>query len=173
MPRSPYELYYWPSIQGRGELIRLALEDAGAPYVDVARERGGMARMMRAWKTGLGGTLPFGPPFLRDGRIVVAQTALILHHLGPRLGLAPDGEAARLAALQHQLTIADLFVEVHDTHHPLGPTVYYEDNRREARQRSAAFLDERMPKFLRYFEGLLGKKNRWVLGARVSYVDLS
>ena len=32
-----YELHYWPRIQGRGEFVRLALEQAGAEYVDVAR----------------------------------------------------------------------------------------------------------------------------------------
>ena len=112
----PYELYYWPSIQGRGEFIRLALEDAGAEYVDVARRPRGMHAMMVQMKR----NHVFAPPFLRAGTVVIAQTALILHYLGPRLGLAPKSEKARLWLHQQQLTISDWIVEVHDTHHPLG-----------------------------------------------------
>ena len=33
----PYEVYYWPSNQGRGEFVRLALEEAAAEYIDVIR----------------------------------------------------------------------------------------------------------------------------------------
>jgi glutathione S-transferase len=166
-----YELYYWPEIQGRGELVRLALEEGGAPYHDVCRERGAGA-IARALERKLGGPPPFAPPILRAGKIVVAQTACILHFLGPRLGLVPKSEAARLAALQHQLTIADLIGEVHDTHHPIAAGLYYEDQKREAKARSKAFRTSRLPKFLRYFESLV-PKNGYVFGRAVSYVDLS
>ena len=167
-----YELYYWPSIQGRGEYVRLALEEAGAAYVDVARKRGmaAMARMMDAGH----GTPPFAPPFLKAGKLVIGQTANILLYLGARHGLAPTAEAGRLWVHQLQLTITDFVVEVHDTHHPLGPTFYYEDQKREAKKRTEAFWDERVPKYLGYFEGLLGASaGHYVTGRKLTYVDLS
>jgi len=143
-----YELYYWPSIQGRGEFVRLALEDAAADYVDVARKKNGVELMLRKLKQ----HHIFAPPFLCHGKVVVAQTALILHYLGPRLGLAPKGEAARLRLLQQQLTITDFLVEVHDTHHPIANSLYYEDQKAESLRRAKLFREQRIPKFLGYFE---------------------
>ena len=157
-----YELYYWPGIQGRGEFIRLALEDAGAEYVDVARRPRGMDAMMVQMKR----NHVFAPPFLRAGTTVIAQTALILHYLGPRLGLAPKTEKARLWLHQQQLTISDWIVEVHDTHHPLGGGLYYEDQKPEARRRTRLFLKDRVPKYMSYFETLARPKG-------TTYLDLS
>jgi glutathione S-transferase len=177
-----YELYYWPGIQGRGEFIRLALEDAGAPYVDVARlpeKRGGGVPAMMKWMTGkrrprAGGPSPFGPPFLRDGDLVIAQTANILQYLAPRHRLVGRAAAERLHAHQLQLTVADFVVEVHDTHHPIGVSLYYADQTLEARRRTAIFLQERVPKFLGYFEATLKRNGgTYMVGARHSYVDLS
>jgi len=147
-----YELYYWPSIQGRGEFIRLALEDAGADYVDVARRPKGMRAMTHAMESASVRHAPFAPPFLRAGELLIAQTANILFYLGPRLGLAPKSEAGRLWLHQLQLTIADWLVEAHDTHHPMGGGLYYEDQKDEALRRAADFRAERLPKFLDYFE---------------------
>jgi len=161
-----YELYYWPSIQGRGEFVRLALEDAGADYVDVARRPKGMRAMMHLMESRSLKRPPFAPPFLRSGELVIAQTALILHYLGPRLGLAPKAEAARLWLHEQQLTISDWLVEVHDTHHPIGSGLYYEDQKPEARRRAADFREERLPKFMDYFE-------RLERGRTLTYVDLS
>ena len=167
-----YELYYWPSIQGRGEYIRLALEEAGAGYVDVARQRG-TAAMMRMMETG-SGTPPFAPPFLKAGKLVIAQTANILLYLGARHSLAPKTEAGRLWLHQLQLTITDFVSEVHDTHHPLGPSLYYEDQKSEAKKRTQEFWDERVPKYLGYFEDLLeASSGHYVTGRKLSYVDLS
>ena len=167
-----YELYYWPSIQGRGEYVRLALEEAGADYVDVARKRG-VAPMTRMMEKG-GGTPPFAPPFLKAGKLVVGQTANILLYLGARHGLAPKAEAGRLWVHQLQLTIADLVVEIHDTHHPLGSSLYFEDQRPEAKKRSGGFWKERVPKYLGYFEQLLEKSGgTYLTGRRLTYVDLS
>jgi glutathione S-transferase len=166
-----YELYYWPQIQGRGEYVRLALEEAGADYADVARQRGmgAMTKMTEAR-----GTPPFAPPFLKAGKLVIGQTANILLYLGPRHGLAPKAEAGRLWLHQLQLTIADLVLEIHDTHHPLGPSLYYEDQRGPAKKRTADFWKQRVPKYLGYFEGLLESSGgSWVTGRRVTYVDLS
>ena len=157
-----YELYYWPSIQGRGEFIRLALEDAGADYVDVARRPKGMQAMAFQMKR----NHVFAPPFLRAGTLLIAQTALILHYLGPRLGLAPKSEAQRLWLHQQQLTISDWLVEVHDTHHPVGSGLYYEDQKPESRRRAEDFRTSRLPKFLGYFERLERPRG-------VTYMDLS
>ncbi len=168
-----YELFYWPTIQGRGEFIRLALEDAGADYVDVARRSGGQAKMMAMMKSKRLDTPPFAPPFLKAGNLVIAQVANILLYLGARHGLAPKAEAGRLWIHQLQLTITDFLVEVHDTHHPLGPTLYYEDQRSQAKKRSSEFWKERVPKFLGYFENLIDRNGPYVSGRRITYVDLS
>jgi glutathione S-transferase len=166
-----YELYYWPSIQGRGEYVRLALEEAGAAYVDVARERG-MASMSRLMEEGE--TPPFAPPFLKAGKLVIGQTANILFYLGTRHGLAPKAEAARLWLHQLQLTVTDFIVEVHDTHHPLGPSLYYEDQKPEAKKRTKDFWKERVPKYFGYFENLLEKSGgSFVTGRRLTTIDLS
>jgi len=173
VPSMRYELYYWPMIQGRGEYVRLALEEAGAGYVDVARRGNGMSAMTRMMKAGKG-TPPFAPPFLKAGKLVIGQTANILLYLGSRHGLAPKAEAGRLWVHQLQLTITDLVLEVHDTHHPLGPSLYYEDQKAPAKKRSDEFWKERVPKYLGYFEGLLAANGgTYVTGRRLTYVDLS
>ena len=167
-----YELYYWSGIQGRGEYVRLALEDAGADYADVARERGDKA-IMPFLRGAQNGALPFAPPFLKAGRMVIAQTAAILAYLGPHLGLVPDGQSAQIYAQQLQLTIADFVAEIHDTHHPIAVDQYYEQQRAAARKRSQAFCEQRLPKFLGYFERVLERGNGRQVLARHSYVDLS
>lgn len=169
-----YELFYWPSIQGRGEFVRLALEEAGVAYVDVAREPGGMPKMLAALKEEAHPS--FAPPFLKAGATTIGQTANILLFLGSRHGLAPRREQGRLWAHQLQLTIADLVNEAHDTHHPVGVALYYEDQKKEAKRRATEFLARRVPKFLDYFEGILaqpGHHGGYLLGARLSYADLS
>jgi len=168
-----YELYYWPSIQGRGEYVRLALEEAGADYLDVARGAKGVAAMMRMMRES-DGTPPFAPPFLKAGKLVIGQTANILFYLGGRHGLAPKAEGPRLWVHQLQLTITDLVLEIHDTHHPLGPSLYYEDQKAPAKRRTEEFWNERVPKYLGYFEGLLRDGgNAFLTGRRLTYVDLS
>jgi glutathione S-transferase len=167
-----YELYYWPEIQGRGEFVRLALEETGAAYVDGARTKGGMSKMMRLMEAGR--RPPFAPPFLKAGRLVIAQTAMILFYLGGRHGLAPRDEAGRLWVHQCQLTVTDFVAEIHDTHHPVASSLYYEDQKPEARRRAEDFRDNRLPKYLSYFEAALPKGSRGGLaGARLCYADLS
>ena len=171
-----YELYYWPSIQGRGEFVRLALEEAGADYVDVARRGAGMSAMTRL----LDGTRverpSFAPPFLKAGKVLIGQTANILLFLGGRHALAPANEAGRLWTHQLQLTITDLVQEAHDVHHPIASGLYYEDQKEEARRRAEDFLANRVPKYLGYFETVLARNpagDRHLVGRRVSYADLS
>ena len=175
--RTRIELYYWPTIQGRGEFIRLALEDAGADYVDVARGKGGPAKMMRFVEGEKRGALPFAPPFVKIGDVIVAQTAAILAHLAPRLGLVPRDEALRAEANQIQLTIADFLGEIHDVHHPIAGSLYYEDQKREARRRSEIFVKERLPRYLGFLEGVLERNRRsgerWLVGRGLTYVALS
>jgi glutathione S-transferase len=173
-----YELYYWPEIQGRGEFIRLALEEAGAKYVDVARGSGkklGMAAVSKLLDDAKTATPPFALPALRAGKIVIAQTANILLFLGGRHGLAPRPEAGKLWTHQLQLTMADFLDEIHDTHHPIASGLYYEDQRQEAKRRSREFLASRAPKFLSYFEDVLARNpgHKSLVGARLTYADLS
>ena len=169
-----YELYYWAEIQGRGEFVRLALEEAGADYVDVVRRKGGMEKMTRLLESARVAHPPFAPPFLKAGKLIIGQTANILLFLGAREGLAPKSEDGRLWTHQLQLTIADLVVEAHDTHHPLGVGLYYEDQKPEAKRRTAEFLKARAPKFLGYFEEVLKRnKTGWLVGRSLTYADLS
>src|SRR5262245_32383778 len=171
-----YELYYWPSIQGRGEFIRLVLEDAGADYVDAARdEKHGMAAMMRFMESRSIEHPPFAPPFLKAGKLVIAQTANILFYLGPRLDRVAKSEPSRLWAHQLQLTIADWVSEVHDTHHPIASNLYYKDQKAGAKWRAADFRANRLPKFCDYFEQILKRNTKggdYLLGKKLSYVDL-
>lgn len=141
-----YELFYWAQIQGRGEFVRLALEEAGADYIDVGRGKGGMDKMQRLMDRKKNARPPFAPPFLKAGNLLIAQTANILAYLGPRHGLAPKSEEGRLWVHQLQLTIADLVAEAHDTHHPIAASLYYEDQKPEALRAAKCFIAERMPK---------------------------
>jgi glutathione S-transferase len=169
-----YELYYWPEIQGRGEYIRLALEEAGADYLDVARRSGGTDRMMALMGSARLDHRPFAPPFLRAGKLMIAQTANILLYLGSRHDLAPKPEAGRLWAHQLQLTIADFVVEIHDTHHPIASGLYYEDQKQEAKRRTEDFRQRRVPKYLGYFDDVIRKsRGPFLLGRRLNYPDLS
>jgi glutathione S-transferase len=175
-----YELYYWPHIQGRGEFVRLALEEGAADYVDVARmpesEGGGRAAISRLLEDAGDGRTPFAPPILKAGKLLISQTANILLYLGPRLGLVPKAEAARLWGHQLQLTLTDLVVEAHDTHHPLAKSLTYEDQKPEALRRAADFKALRLPKFLDYFERVLAANpggDRCLVGKSLTYVDLS
>ncbi|MBM3573020.1 MAG: glutathione S-transferase [Alphaproteobacteria bacterium] len=169
-----YELHYWPEILGRGEFVRLALEEGGASYVDLARRRGGTDKMMEFIGDQKVARPPYAPPFLKAGKLVIAQSAMILQYLGPRLGLVPRDEASRLWAHQLQLTVMDLVKEIHNTHHPIASELYYEDQKREARRYSTEFWRRRVPKYLSYFERVLSKgRGPYVFGRKVSYVDLS
>jgi len=179
-----YELHYWPTIQGRGEFVRLALEAAGAPYTDVARGTDDSARgesaLLRLLKDDAQTHPPFAPPFLKDGAVVVGQTAAILLYLAPTLKLVARSEQARIWTHQIQLTIADLVTEVHDTHHPVASSLYYEDQKPEALQRAADFRKARLPKFMGWFEAVLQRnpcngpgRAPHLVGARLSYADLS
>jgi len=175
-----YELYYWPHIPGRGEFVRLALEQGGAEYVDVGRlpesEGGGRPGVLKMLEKAADGRTPFAPPILKAGKLLVFQTANILQYLGPRLKLAPKAEAGRLWTHQLQLVLADWVVEAHDTHHPIAKSLYYEDQKPESLRRAENFRKLRLPKFLGYFERLLKDNpggDRWLVGKSVTYVDLS
>ncbi len=169
-----YRLYYWPGIQGRGEFIRLALEDAAADYEDVLRGSRGFSFQEKLLNNPKLKQLPFAPPILLAGRQLISQTAAILYFLGPRLRLAPKNQADRLWVHQLQLTIADWLVEVHDCHHPIGPGLYYEEQKRESKRRAADFLAVRLPNYLAYFERVLQRsRGDFLLGKTLSYADLS
>jgi glutathione S-transferase len=171
-----YELYYWPEIQGRGEFVRLALEQAGADYIDMARGKGGIDELLHGLRDANTPHLPFAPPYLKHGKVIVAQTAAILLYLGPRLGLAPKTESGRLWTHQIQLTIADLVDEAHDTHHPVGIGLYYKDQKPEALRRAEEFRGARMPKYLGWLEKIIVRndaKGGWLVGKSVTYADLS
>jgi len=169
-----YQLFYWPNIQGRGEFVRLALEDARAAYDDVARGKGGMELMMAMMKGEGDKRVPFAPPFLCAGKLTIAQVGNILFYLGPRLKLASADEAGRLWLHQLQLTVTDFVKEIHDTHHPIATGLYYEDQKPEAKQFAAHFLKDRVPKYLGYFERVLDKSGgNYLLGRKVTYIDLS
>jgi glutathione S-transferase len=174
-----YELYYWPGSPGRGEFVRLALEESGADYVDVARMKGrnaGVPALMKLMGSTKEPHPPFAPPFLKAGKLVIGQTANILQYLGPRHGLAPASEAGRLWTHQLQLSITDFVLEIHDTHHPISNALYYEQQKKEAMRRTPYFLKNRATKYLGYFDRVMAQNPsgaKHLVGARLSYVDLS
>ena len=180
MADAEYRLFYWPDIQGRGEFVRLVLEDAGARYEDVARlpedEGGGIHALMEVLERDDIGPPAFAPPVLQHGDLYISQTANVCAYLGERHGLAPNGDA-RWQALHLQLTLADFVVEIHDTHHPIAGSLYYDDQKAEAQRRTAVFQEERLSKFLGYFERVLtlnaAADSRWLIGADCSHADLS
>jgi glutathione S-transferase len=175
-----YQLYYWPGIQGRGEYVRLALEDAGAEYTDIAlvpeKKGGGVPALERYLSGDDVARPPFAPPFLRTGRQIIGQTANILLFLGPKLDLVPRDAAGRLWVNQLQLTIMDFVAEAHDAHHPIASSLYYEQQKLAAKRRAKDFRENRIPKFLGYFERVV-ERNRaggpWMAGRKVTYADLS
>jgi glutathione S-transferase len=171
-----YELYYWPGIAGRGEFVRLALEEAGVAYVDKAREPGAEETLLALLERSDLLHPPFAPPFLKHGNVLIGQTAAILLYLGERHGLAPTDQAERLWVHQIQLTIADLVSEAHDAHHPLGAHLYYEEQKPEALRRARDFRENRIEKYLRWFEEITARKREdgpYLVGDRVTYADLS
>jgi glutathione S-transferase len=172
-----YELYYQPSIQGRGEFVRLVLEEAGADYVDVARDPDfGRPGIMKLMEDSALQRPPFAPPFLKAGKLLISQTANVLQFLGPRLGLVPKSEPSRLWAHQLQLTVADWVYETGQTHHPIANALYYEEQSAEAKKRAAHFRAARIPKFVGYFERVLShnaKGDPFIFGKKLCYVDLS
>lgn len=181
MADAPYRLYYWPGIQGRGEFVRLVLEDAGVPYVDVARlpenEGGGIAAMTAVLAESGAQPPLFAPPILQHGELYLSQTATICRYLGSRHGLEAERAEDRWQTDHLQATVSDFVVEIHDTHHPIAGSLYYEEQADEARRRAAVFRDERLPKFLAYFERVLEKNDRadgaWLVGDRCTHADLS
>jgi glutathione S-transferase len=171
-----YEFYYWPGIQGRGEFVRLALEDAGAPYVDVARGKNGMAKLNRFCGEEDVERPAFAPPVLKSGKLVLSQTANILQYLGRRHKLAPKNKADRFWVHQLQLTLLDLVNEAHDIHHPISARLYYEEQKTAAKRCAHIFIKERIPKYLGYFESVIEKNRKasgYLVGDQVSYADLS
>ena len=175
-----YEFFYWPEIQGRGEFVRLALEDAGAAYIDVARglesDGRGIPAMLAVMRGEGTSHIPFAPPFLRDGDVIVSHTAAILLYLGRRIGLAPTGEDGRLWTHQIQLTITDIVKEVYNSHHPIDEDKWFHEQKDEATARAAVFRGDRMPKFLAWFERILEANPAGadhLVGSFVTYADLS
>ena len=176
----PYQLYYWSHVQGRGEVIRLALEEAGVDYTDVAREQNSEEEsrnvILNVLQDKTLSRVPFAPPFLVDGGIMIAQAANILLYLSDKIGLAPPDEPGRIFAHQIQLTVTDFLMEVHDTHHPISNAMYYEDQVEEAKMRSANFIENRIPKHMAYYQNILNNnptKSKWLIGETLTYPDLS
>jgi glutathione S-transferase len=179
-----YEFYYWPMIQGRGEVVRLALEEAGANYVDVARQCDGdqednRAAILKILQNGGLERPPFAPPFLVDtgnSDLMIAQAANILSYLAPRLGLIKDNAADQVFAQQIQLTVSDLLTEAHDTHHPIASALYYEDQIEESKKSATHFIELRMPKHMAYYESIIANNpsaSGWLIGDSLTYPDLS
>ncbi len=168
-----YELYYWPTIQGRGEFVRLLLEDVGTDYVDVIRQPetdgGGMDALLAV----VADSGHFAPPILKDGDTIVSQTPLIMDYLGTKHDLTPSDEAERRDALRLSMLLADFLVEAHDVHHPLAKEFYYEDQRDEALRRAPSFRDMRIPKFYDYFERTIAANGGYLVAGTLSHADFS
>lgn len=168
-----YELYYWGGIPGRGEFVRLALEEAGTEYIDIARTEDGEDAMIQMMQDARAQHTSFAPPFLKAGSLTIGQTSNILLYLGEKHGLAPKSESGRLWTHQLQLTIADLVAEVHDSHHPIAGSLYFDQQKEEAAKRTKHLREERLPKYLGYFDRLVRRNGGWLAGKRMTYADLS
>ena len=157
--------------------MRLALEEAGADYVDVAR-RGRQTRrapaMMKLLESNPAGAAALCAAVPEAGKDISRRRRSFCSISAPRLSLAPRDEAGRLWAHQLQLTVTDLVVHIHDTHHPVSGWLYYEEQRPAAKRRTADFWRYRAPKFLGYFERVLQRNGgKYMVGRRLTYVDLS
>ena len=177
MSAAVYDLWYWPSIQGRGEFVRLFLEAAGIDYRDRARTSDAQALVedMEA-RAGENGFAPYAPPYLvdRQSGFTIAQVAHILAWLTDAHDRGTGDGATDLHLIQLQLTITDIVAEAHDTHHPVASGLYYDDQKDPAARASRAFREERMPKYFDHFERAFGVKDGpFVAGDRWSHVDTS
>lgn len=186
MSSSPdtYHLLYWPGIPGRGEFIRLALEEAGVEYTDTACQHDGGKQVVSQMSDGNQGTStcppPFAPPMLRHGKYTISQTPSILLYLGNQLGLAPSSTQDPIGMYQVNslaLTALDgLSNEAHDTHHPIAVADYYEDQKDEALRKAKQYREARLPKFFDYFEKVLGSEasqgGEYLYGGKLTYADL-
>jgi len=181
----PYELLYWPGIPGRGEHVRLCFEETGTPYTDIcnADTPTGMKDLTTLISDKNTGDKfnppPLAPRMLKHGDLLIAQTANIALYLAPKLGLAgpEDDESAIFHINQLALTALDgLSDGAHDTHHPIATGAYYEDQKEEAKKKSKDYLENRIPKFLGYFERVLhgeaSKGGEWLYGGQLTYADL-
>jgi glutathione S-transferase len=181
---APYELIYWPGVPGRGEHVRLALEEAGASYTDSAHQKDGMKLVTSQINAkNLGDALnppPLAPPILKHGDLTINQTPNILLYLGPRLGLVPsadEDEDGIYRVNELTLTALDgLSNEAHDCHHPVATGLYYEDQKEESKRKSQDYIANRIPKFLGYFERVLkgeaSQGGKWLYGGELTYADL-
>lgn len=179
-----FELIYWPGLPGRGEHIRLALEEAGAEYTDTAFADGGINQVLafvqgKAPDDGINPP-PLAPPILKHGDLLISQTPNILLYLGTRLGLVPDADSdpdAQYRVNGLALTALDgLSNEPHDCHHPVATGLYYEDQKPEAKRKAEDYVKNRLPKFMGYFQRVLESKasgdGPWLYGGEVSFADL-
>lgn len=181
---SPYELLYWPTVPGRGEHVRLAFEAANVPYNDISNDEDDIKLLLsHTSDKNYGDSInppPFAPPLLRHGDLLISQTSNILLYLASKLDLVPSQEedpngiyfinALALTALD------GLSNEAHDTHHPIDISLYYEDQKEEAKRRATNYTRTRLPKFLGYFERVLSGEaiqgGKWLYGGRLTYADL-
>ncbi|SMY24333.1 unnamed protein product [Zymoseptoria tritici ST99CH_1A5] len=190
MSQPKYEILYHPGIPGRGEFIRLAFEVTGTPYTDIANsQKDGYATVqktcMNTTSTASEGSNPpmFAPPALRipgagkNGEaLVIAQTSNILLYLSEKLSLLPEGdENGKYFVNQLVLTALDLNNEIHDTHHPIGPSLYYEDQKDASLLKAKDVRENRIPKFLSYFERVLkgNGDGKYLVGERVTTADVT
>ncbi|GAA6016890.1 hypothetical protein JCM11491_006903 [Sporobolomyces phaffii] len=195
-PPSDFELIYHAAIPGRGEFIRLFFEATATPYKDSALIQGQSAILPYLNGSFPGhdaNPLPFAPPILRHGDVVISQTSNILlylaTHLESPIDLSPSSSSLDTApatatvqdtSIYHvqslALTILDLNNETHDTHHPVSVSSYYEDQKEPALLKARDFRQNRVPKFFKYFEALLereAERGGWLVrGGVPSYADL-
>ena len=179
-----YHLIYWPGIPGRGEHVRLALEQAGAEYTDTAHVEDGIKTVSsQISKENKGDSInppPLAPPILKHGEYTISQTPNILLYLGTKLGLAPTTEEDPVGIYHvNELTLTaldGLSNEPHDVHHPIAVAEYYENQKEEAAKKAKDYRENRLPKFFEYFERVLSgdasKGGEYLYGGQLTYADL-
>lgn len=184
-----YKLLYHPGLPGRGEYIRLAFEATSTPYTDVSNtSQAGIGEVygtLSPQSLGEGLNPPkFAPPMLRVGGagpngsdLLISQTSNVLLYLGRKLGLSGESEAEGYWVNEVVLTGLDFCNDCHDTHHPIATGMFYEDQKDEALKKASDFRENRIPKFLGYFERVLRgngarAQGKYLVGKGLTAADL-
>jgi glutathione S-transferase len=174
--KAPYDLWYWPGIQGRGEFVWLFLAAADIRWRDRARDADAQALVEDMEERAENGFAPYAPPYLveRETDFAIAQVAHIVTWLSEKHGRSTGDAATDLHLVQLQLTITDIVAEVHDVHHPIAGSLYYDDQKDAAKIAAEKFREERIPKYFDHFEQALGVMDGpFMAGESWSHVDTS
>ena len=121
--------------------------------------------------------IPFAPPFLRDGGVIVSHAAAILLYPGRADRTRANRRRTGAYGRTRYRAITDIVAEVYNSHHPIDADKWFHEQKDAAIARAAVFRRDRMPKYsFGWFERLLAANPAGVdhlVGGFVTYADLS